>query len=113
VNLSPLSKEEFIRILKETKNSLITQNIELMKTEGINLSFTDEAIEKIAEIAFQINTSVENTGARRLMTILEKVMEDVSFDAPNIDKDLQIDASYVESKTKDMFKQVDIRKHLL
>ena len=113
VNLTPLTKEDFIRILKETKNSLIKQNMELMKTEGINLSFTDAAIDKIADIAYQINTSIENTGARRLMTVIEKVMEDVSFEAPNTEKDYVVDADYVELKTKDMFKQADIRKHLL
>lgn len=113
VNLTPLSKEEFVKILKETKNSLITQNIELLKTEGVSLEFTDEAINKIAEISYQINCSIENTGARRLMTVIEKVMEDISFEAPNVEKNIVIDQQYVESKTKDMFKQVDLRKHLL
>ena len=113
VNLTPLTKEDFIRILKETKNSLIMQNMELMKTEGINLTFTNAAIDKIADVAYQINTSVENTGARRLMTVIEKVVEDVSFEAPNTAKDYVVDADYVELKTKDMFKQADIRKHLL
>ena len=113
VNLTPLSKAEFVRILKETKNSLITQNIELLKTEGVTLQFTDEAIDKIAEASYQINCSIENTGARRLMTVIEKVMEDISFEAPNVEKNFVIDAEYVENKTRDMFKQVDIRKHLL
>lgn len=84
VTLRPLSKHDFIRILTEPKNNLIIQHKALLKTEGVDLKFTDEAVEAIAEVADYLNLTVENTGARRLLTVLEKVLEDVSFNAPDL-----------------------------
>lgn len=82
VELNPLTKEDFLRILKEPEFNLIRQSKELLKTEHIDLSFSEDAIEKLAELAFDINGTVENIGARRLHTLLEKLLEDISFEAP-------------------------------
>ena len=83
VELQPLTKQDFVRILKEPDNSLIKQYVALMKTENVELQFTDDGIEELAEISSQINSTIENIGARRLHTILEKVLEEISFSAPD------------------------------
>ncbi|OMJ73895.1 hypothetical protein SteCoe_27311 [Stentor coeruleus] len=113
VTLNSLTKEDFKHILKDTENSLIKQNIALLKTEGISIMFTDDAIDRIAEIADEVNKTVENTGARRLITVVEKVLEEISFNAPEVEKNIEINAEYVNSKTKDLIKVADIRKHLM
>ncbi len=114
VELKPLTKEDFIRILKEPKNALIKQYRALLETEGINLEFSENAIEKIAEIAEKINKETENIGARRLHTLLEKLLEDISFEAPNVEhKDITIDANYVKEKLSDIVEDRDLSRYIL
>lgn len=114
VELKPLSKEDFIKILKEPEANLIIQYSELLKTEGISIIFEDEAIEKLAELAENINNTVENIGARRLHTILEKLLEDISFDAPDLDnKNITITAKNVEDKISVLIKDKDLSKFIL
>ena len=113
VTLTPLGKEDFKRILKETEHNLLKQNTELMRTEGIELKFTEEAIDRIAEVADVVNKTVENTGARRLITVVEKVLEDVSFNAPDVSKDSEITLEIVNNKTKGLMKNADLRKYVM
>ncbi len=114
VELEALTKDDFIRILTEPKNALIKQYTELMRTEDIKLSFTDEAIEKIAETAAEVNSSTENIGARRLHTVLEKLLDEISFNAPDMkEKKFTIDKSYVEEKIADIVKDRDLSRYIL
>ena len=114
VQLSPLKKEEFKKILTDTDNSLTKQYIELIKTEGVELFFTDDGIEKICSLAEEVNFNVENIGARRLHTILEKVLETVSFDAPELKgKKVVVDAKLVEKHVGSLSKTDDLRKYVL
>jgi len=114
VEMESLSKNDFVRILKEPKNALIKQYHELLKTEKVNLDFTEDGIERVAEIAEEVNLKTENIGARRLQTILEKVMEDISFDAPyKTAKKFIIDAKYIDSKLKDIVKDEDLARYIL
>ena len=114
VELQPLTKQDFIRILKEPDNSLIKQYIALMKTEEVELIFTDDGIEEIAEISTQINSTIENIGARRLHTILEKILEEISFDAPDKSGEkITIDKSYVQKNLGDIIKDKDLSKFIL
>ena len=114
VELSALSKEDFILILKEPENNLIKQYIELIATEGVKLNFSEEAISEIANIATKVNEEIENIGARRLHTILEKVLDEISFSAS--DKKIQeisIDAKYVKKQLDQVYKETDISKFIL
>ncbi|MBI5741748.1 MAG: ATP-dependent protease ATPase subunit HslU [Nitrospirae bacterium] len=112
--LDALGKEEFLRILKEPKNALIKQYTALIDTEGVNIDFTDDSIAEIAGIAAQVNEKTENIGARRLHTILEKVLEEISFTAPDITgKELLIDANYVREKLNDIIKDEDLSRYIL
>ena len=114
VELSALSKDDFISILKEPENNLIKQYIELIATEGVKLDFSEEAISEIASIATKVNEEIENIGARRLHTILERVLEEISFSAS--DKKIQeitIDAKYVKKQLDDVYKETDISKFIL
>jgi len=114
VELEPLGKEEFIRILTEPQNALITQYVELMKTENVQLSFTKEGIEKIAETAATINDRTEDIGARRLYTIMEKLLDEVSFDAPELSgKKIAIDAGYVKKKLEEFIQDEDLSRYIL
>ncbi len=114
VELEPLGKEEFIRILTEPQNALITQYVELMKTENVQLSFTKEAIEEIAQIAAQINERTEDIGARRLYTIMEKLLDEVSFNAPELSgQEIVIDAAYVRKKLEEFVKDEDLSRYIL
>jgi len=114
VELKPLGKEEFIRILTEPQNALITQYVELMKTENLSLSFTKEAIGEIADIAVQINERTEDIGARRLYTIMEKLLDDISFDAPELSgQEVAIDADYVTTKLEEFVKDEDLSRYIL
>jgi ATP-dependent HslUV protease ATP-binding subunit HslU len=114
VELEPLTREDFIRILTEPENALIRQYVELLRTEGVTLTFLPEAIEAIAEIAMQVNTSTENIGARRLYTIMERLLEDVSFDAPEMPgKELTIDAEYVRQRLQDVTRDQDLSRYIL
>jgi ATP-dependent HslUV protease ATP-binding subunit HslU len=114
VELEHLTKEDLKRILTEPCNSLIKQYVSLIETEGISVKFLDEAIDEIANIAYQVNEQTENIGARRIYTILEKLLEDISFNAPNIDdKKIIIDREYVTKKLKDIVRSEDITRYIL
>jgi ATP-dependent HslUV protease ATP-binding subunit HslU len=114
VELDPLTREDFVRILTEPRNALITQYVELLKTEQVTLRFAPEAVEAIAEIAMQVNTSTENIGARRLYTVMEKLLEQISFDAPDLPgKELTIDAAYVRARLSDITRDQDLSRYIL
>jgi len=114
VELEPLTREDFVRILTEPENALIRQYVELLRTEAVTLRFQPEAIEAIAEIAMQVNTSTENIGARRLYTIMERLLEDVSFEAPDMPgKELTIDAEYVRQRLSDVMRDQDLSRYIL
>ncbi len=114
VQLSPLKKEHFKRILTDTDNSLTKQYIELIKTEGVELIFGDDGIEKICSLAEEVNFNIENIGARRLHTILEKVLENISFNAPDLKgKKVVIDSKLVEKHVGSLSKTADLRKYVL
>ncbi len=114
VELTSLDKKDFIQILTEPENALIKQYVALLDTEGLNIKFTEDAIDEIAEIAEKVNEMTENIGARRLHTIMEKVMEDISFQAPNIrKKNITIDRKYVQKHLKDIVKDEDLSRFIL
>jgi ATP-dependent HslUV protease ATP-binding subunit HslU len=114
VELEPLTGEDFVRILTEPENALIRQYVELLRTEGVTLRFLDEAIEAIAEIAMQVNGSTENIGARRLYTIMERLLDDISFQAPDMPgKELTIDAEYVRLRLSDITRNQDLSRYIL
>jgi len=114
VELKSLSQEDFIRILKEPKNALIKQYQALLDTEGIKLSFTEDALEEISSFAARVNESTENIGARRLHTILEKLLEDVSFDGPDLKKKaVKVDSAYVRRQLAEIVKDQDLSRYIL
>jgi len=114
VELDKLTADDFERILKEPSNALLKQYTELLKTEDINIEFTDEAIVRLAEIAYKVNQETDNIGARRLHTILEKLIEDLSFEAPDINlPTVEITASYVDDKLKEISKNKDVSQFIL
>src|SRR5690242_21497331 len=114
VELHSLTTEDFIRILKEPKSALVKQYTALLETEGIKLSFTDDALIEIARIAAQVNESAENIGARRLHTIMEKLLEDISFDGPDLKKkNIRIDAAYVRTQLSEIVKDQDLSRYIL
>jgi len=114
VELNALTKADFIRILKEPDNSLIKQYTALLGTENVTLNFTDDAIDAIAEISTHINSTIENIGARRLHTILEKILDDISFNAPDkTGETLTIDKSYVDKHLGDIAQDKDLSKFIL
>ena len=114
VELDKLSKADFERILKEPDFSLIRQYEKLLETEGVILEFTDEAVERIAEIAFEVNDNTENIGARRLHTILEKLLEELSFEAADIGPaTINITPTYVDEKLQEIAKNKDLSQFIL
>ncbi|MBI4007380.1 MAG: ATP-dependent protease ATPase subunit HslU [Planctomycetes bacterium] len=114
VELSSLNKEDFVRILTEPKNALIKQYVALLETEGIKVKFENDSIEEIASIAEEVNKRTLNIGARRLYTIIEKLLEEASFDAPDADgKELIVDAKYVRDKLMHLVKDEDLSKYIL
>ena len=114
VELNSLSREDFIKILTEPQNALLKQYSALMETEGIELVFKPDAIERIAEIATTVNERTENIGARRLHTIMEKLLEDYSFEAPEMKgKKIIIDAAYVKKKMDPLLKDEDLSRYIL
>jgi len=114
VELADLTKDDFVRILREPKNSLTKQTIALLATEGVTIDFADDSIEAMAELAFDVNRRSQNIGARRLYTILEKVLETISFDAPDLDeKRLTITSQYVRERLSDVVKDEDLSKFIL
>jgi len=114
VELKPLTKREFIRILTEPKNALTKQYRELLKTEGVYLEFTDDGIEKIAEYAELLNEKTENIGARRLHTVMEKLLEDILFEAPDLKgQTIIVDSKFVEAKLGDLVEDTEASKYIL
>ena len=114
VELRDLAREDFVRILKEPRNSLIRQYEALLATEGVELSFTDEAIEAIAHYAWQVNQSTQNIGARRLSTLLERLLEELSFEASEIAMGkVVIDAAYVNQRLEPIARDEDLSRYIL
>jgi ATP-dependent HslUV protease ATP-binding subunit HslU len=114
VELKTLTEGDFIRILKEPKSALVKQYTALLETEGIKLSFTEDALIEVARIAAQVNESAENIGARRLHTIMEKLLEDISFDGPDLKKkNIRIDAAYVRKQLSEIVKDQDLSRYIL
>jgi ATP-dependent HslUV protease ATP-binding subunit HslU len=114
VELKSLSVEDFIRILKEPKNALAKQYTALLETEGIKLVLTDDALEEVAKFAARVNESSENIGARRLHTIMEKLLEEISFQGPDLKKkSVKVDANYVRDQLADIVKDQDLSRYIL
>jgi len=114
VELQSLKEEDFIRILTEPKNALIKQYAALLETEGVKLNFTEDAVAAVARFATSVNEQTENIGARRLHTILEKVLDDISFEAPDLKKkNVKIDAAYVNKQLVDIVKNQDLSRYIL
>ena len=114
VELKSLTVEDFVRILKEPKNALSKQYIALMDTEGIKLQLTDDALEEVARFAAKVNESSENIGARRLHTIMEKLLEEISFEGPDLKKkNVKVDAAYVRRQLADIVKDQDLSRYIL
>jgi ATP-dependent HslUV protease ATP-binding subunit HslU len=114
VELKDLTKEDFVRILKEPQNSLTRQYAALLETEGVTLDFADEAIDTLAEFAFRVNQTTQNIGARRLYTILERLLEDLSFEAPDMKMgQVQITAEYVKERLSEVAEDEDLSRYIL
>ena len=114
VELEPLGKEEFVRILTEPRSALVKQYTALMETEGIDLTFTDDAIHRIADFATIVNERTENIGARRLHTVMEKLLDEISFEGPDLEqKTITIDDAYVTKMLADIVKNEDLSRYIL
>ena len=114
VELKPLSRDDFRRILTEPEANLIRQNQALMATEGVTLTFTDDAIEALADAAVAVNSAVENIGARRLQTVLEKVVEEISFTAGDGGAEqVTIDGAYVRDRVGALSQNADLSRYIL
>jgi ATP-dependent HslUV protease ATP-binding subunit HslU len=114
VELQSLKEEDFIRILTEPKNALIKQYAALLETEGVKLNFTEDAVAAVARFATSVNEQTENIGARRLHTILEKVLDEISFEAPDLKKkNVKIDSAYVNKQLVDIVKNQDLSRYIL
>jgi ATP-dependent HslUV protease ATP-binding subunit HslU len=114
VELNALTQEDFVKILKDPQNSLLKQYIALLKADGIKLVFTQEAIDRIAQIAFEVNQGTDNIGARRLATILEKLLEDVLYEGPDMNMgEITITQKYVDQKLSDIIINKDLTKFIL
>jgi ATP-dependent HslUV protease ATP-binding subunit HslU len=114
VELEPLGKAEFKRILTEPKNALVKQYQALLATEGVHLVFSEDAIDEIADMAARVNDQTENIGARRLHTIMERLLEDLSFDAPErAPSTVTVDRAYVRAKLERVVESTDVSKYIL
>jgi len=114
VELKPLTREDFRRILTEPEASLIKQYVALMATEGVTLDFSADGVDALADIAAQVNSSVENIGARRLQTVMERVLDEISFAAADrTGETIRIDAAYVTARIGDLAKNADLSKFIL
>jgi ATP-dependent HslUV protease ATP-binding subunit HslU len=114
VELEALGKEEFVRILTEPRSALVKQYVALMETEGIALEFTESAIRRIADFATIVNERTENIGARRLHTVMEKLLDEISFEGPDLaDKRVVIDEAYVSRMLADIVKNDDLSRYIL
>ena len=114
VELESLTEDDFVRILREPKNALTTQYTALLSTEGVTLEFSDDAIAEVARYAALVNDKTENIGARRLHTILERLLDELSFEASDMDgKSVRIDAAYVQRVLADVIKDEDLSRYVL
>jgi ATP-dependent HslUV protease ATP-binding subunit HslU len=114
VELKSLTQDDFIRILKEPKNALVKQYSALLETEGIKLTFTEDALEEVSRLAAHVNETNENIGARRLHTIMEKVLDQISFEGPDLKKKtVKIDAGYVRQQLAEIVKDQDLTRYIL
>ena len=114
VELLPLDEDDFRRILTETEASLIKQYAALLKTEGVDLAFTPDAVNALARTAVQVNSSVENIGARRLQTVMERVLDEISFSAPDrAGETITVDADYIEKHIGDLARNADLSRFIL
>jgi len=114
VELGALGKEDFVRILTEPEASLTKQYISLLATEDVALEFTDDAVEELAELAVEVNSQTENIGARRLATLMEKLLEEISFEAPERrGETIQVDGDYVRDTLADIVKDTDLSRYVL
>jgi ATP-dependent HslUV protease ATP-binding subunit HslU len=114
VELTALGEEDLRRILREPRNALTKQYIQLLSTEGVTLEFTDDALDEIARMAHEVNSRSENIGARRLHTVMEKLLEEIMFDAPEVrSKNVKVDAKFVKSKLTNLVEDVDLSKYIL
>jgi ATP-dependent HslUV protease ATP-binding subunit HslU len=114
VELTDLCREDFLRILTEPKHALTKQYAGLLSTEGVTLEFTPDGVEALADIAFEVNRTAQNIGARRLHTILERVVEDISYQAPDLpDKLVRIDGNYVRGRLAEVLQKEDVSKFIL
>jgi ATP-dependent HslUV protease ATP-binding subunit HslU len=114
VELEPLGRDEFVRILTEPRSALVKQYVALMDTEGISIRFTDDAIQRIADFATIVNDRTENIGARRLHTVMEKLLDEISFEGPDlVNKNVTIDAAYVTKMLADIVKNEDLSRYIL
>ena len=114
VELEPLTRDDFVRILTEPRNALVNQYTALLGTEEVSLTFTPDAVERIADFAARVNDTTENIGARRLHTVMERLLDELSFDAPELtEKSITIDAAYVERMLADIVKNEDLSRYIL
>ena len=114
VELDSLTIDDFVRILTEPKNALIKQYVALLETDGVKLTFLDDAVQEIARFATTVNENTENIGARRLHTIMEKLLDDISFEGPDLKKKaIRIDAAYVQKMLAEIVKDQDLSRYIL
>jgi ATP-dependent HslUV protease ATP-binding subunit HslU len=114
VELEPLSREDLVRILREPRNSLVRQYTALLATEGVDVSFRDDAVEELARIAAEVNERMENIGARRLHTVMERLLDEVSFDANELrGQRIVIDAAYVRARLEGIAQDEDLSRYIL
>jgi ATP-dependent HslUV protease ATP-binding subunit HslU len=114
VELQPLTRDDFKRILTETEASLIKQSVALLATEGVTLEFMPDAVDALADMAVAVNASLENIGARRLQTVMERVLDDISFAAPDrAGETIKIDGAYVRERVADLAKNADLSRFIL
>ena len=114
VELDSLGLEEFVRILQEPENALVVQYPALLATEGVRITFSEDAIQEVASFAARINEQMENIGARRLYTIMERLFEEISFNAPEMSgQEVNIDADYVRNRLKDIVEDLDLSRYIL
>jgi ATP-dependent HslUV protease ATP-binding subunit HslU len=114
VELEPLTRDDFVRILTEPRSALVKQYVALLGTDDVHLTFTPPAIERIADFAARVNDATENIGARRLHTVVERLLEDLLFDGPDLDrKTISIDEAYVDRMLADIVKNEDLSRYIL
>jgi ATP-dependent HslUV protease ATP-binding subunit HslU len=114
VELQSLTMDDFIRILTEPKSSLVKQYTALLETEGVKLTFTEDAIATVARFAAMVNEQTENIGARRLHTVMEKMLDEISFEAPDLKKKtVKIDSAYVSKQLAEIVKNQDLSRYIL